>query len=259
VKILLLEPAEPDPDSTDKTNKICILLKQLGYEVVEIPCNVALYENVIREKPEIVFNLASIYEWNKTNLIPAILEIAGVRYTGSGILALSLVRNFTKLFPLLSETGIRVAPYQILKAGSTILNTELRYPLNLYLDGTWRNLVLANEIELKSALQGLPPQTELVLQERRDGEVVSQYILDSTPFLSSLTEPYWTPALKIYQLMEARGLVRIDFIKSDEPLMTGIEVAPDPLDEKLLQRAAQAGWDAEKIIQTLVEHAGRDH
>lgn len=258
MKILLLEPAEPDPDSTVKTHQIFDLLKQLGYEVVELTLKTDLYENVMREKPDIVFNLASIYAWNKTNLVPAILEIAGVPYTGSGMLGLSLVRNFTKLFPLLSESGIRVAPYTIIKTGSTIPNTELHYPLNLYIDGTRHNLVLANDLELKNALQALPPQTEVVLQEHRHGEVLSQYILDSTPFLSSLTESYWKPALEIYQLMEARGLVRIDFIKSDEPLVIGIEISLDPLDEKLLQLAAQADWDAEKIIQTLVEHAGRD-
>ena len=258
MKILLLEPAEPDPDSTVKTHQIFDLLRQLGYEVVELTLKTDLYENVMREKPDIVFNLASIYAWNNTNLLPAILEIAGVPYTGSGMLGLSLVRNFTKLFPLLSESGIRVAPYTITKTGSTIPNTELRYPLNLYIDGTRHNLVLANDLELKNALQALPPQTEVVLQEHRHGEVLSQYILDSTPLLSSLTESYWKPALEIYQLMEARGLVRIDFIQSDEPLMIGIEISPDPLDEKLLQLAAQAGWDAEKIIQTLVEHAGRD-
>jgi D-alanine-D-alanine ligase-like ATP-grasp enzyme len=259
VKILLLEPAEPDPDSTIKTHKICILLKQLGYAVVERNLNAALYENVIREKPDIVFNLASIYAWNKTNLIPAILEIAGVRYSGSGILSLSLVRNFTKLFPLLSESGIRVAPFKIMKAASALLNNELRYPLNLYTDGSRHNLVLANDIELKSALQDLPQQAELVLQEHVEGEVVSQYILDSTPFPSSLNEPFMTTALKAYHLMEARGLVRLDFIGSDEPLLDWIEISPDPLDEKLLQMAALAGWDAEKIIQSLVEHAGRDH
>jgi D-alanine-D-alanine ligase-like ATP-grasp enzyme len=258
VKILLLEPAEPDPDSTVKTHQVFDLLKQLGYEVIELPLKTDLYENVMREKPDIVFNLASIYAWNNTNLLPAILEIAGVPYTGSGMLGLSLVRNFTKLFPLLSESGIRVAPYTIIKTGSTIPNIELHYPLHLYIDGTRHNLVLANDLELKNALQALPSQTEVVLQEHRHGEVLSQYILDATPFLFSLTESYWKPALEIYQLMEARGLVRIDFIQSDEPLMIGIEISPDPLDEKLLQLAAQAGWDAEKIIQTLVEHAGRD-
>ncbi|MGV8026157.1 MAG: hypothetical protein AB2L18_06345 [Anaerolineaceae bacterium] len=258
MKILLLEPAEPDPDSTVKTKQIFIILKQLGYEVVELTLNSDLYEIVMREKPDIVFNLASIYAWNKTNLIPAILEIDDVRYTGSGMLGLSLVRNFTKLFPLLSETDIRVAPYTIIKAGSDMPNAELRYPLKLYTDGIRQNLVLANDLELKNALQALPPQTEIVLQEQKTGEILSQYILDSTPFLFSLKEPYWTFALKAYQLIEARGLVRFDFLQTSDPLLVGIEVSPDPLEEKLLQQAAQAGWDAQKIIQALVEHAGRD-
>ena len=236
-----------------------MLLKQLGYEVVELNLNATLYEKVIREKADIVFNLASTYEWNKTNLIPAILEIAGVRYTGSGILSLSLVRNFTKLFPLLSESGIRIAPYKIMEVAHAIPNNGLRYPLNLYMDGSRYNLVLANDIELRNALQDVPQQTELVLQEHVNGDVVSQYILDSNPFLASLDEPYWLPALKAYQLMEARGLMRFDFMVSEQPLLVGIEVSPDPLDEKLLQLAALAGWDAEKIIQTLLEHAGRDH
>jgi len=258
VKILLLEPAESEPDSTAKTQKIHFLLKQLGYEVVEQSFSAALYETVKTEKPDVVFNLASIYEWNKTNLIPAILEIADVRYTGSGMLSLSLARYPTKLFPLLYKSGVTVVPFKIMKAGSAIQSNKLHYPLNLRPDGSRHNLALANVKELRGALKELPSQEELVLQEHIDGEMVNLYILDSVPFPSLLNEPYLAPAIKAYQLIEARGLVRFDFIMSDEPLLSKIEVSPDPLDKKLLQVAAVAGWNEEKIIQSLVEHAGRD-
>jgi len=258
VKVLLLTTPEPEPHESRIFQRINLLLKQLGHEVVEHKADAALFENVIGEKPDVIFNLASIYAWNKTDLIPAVLEIADVPYTGSGILSLSLARNFTKLFPLLDRSGIRVVPFKIIKAGSAILYTELHFPLNLLLDGVRQKLVLAAGSELKKALQDIPPQAEVVLQQQLTGEKLSFYILGSAPFLSSMDKSYLTPALEIYRLIEARGLVRFDFILADEPLLYGIDTAPDPLDDELLTMAAQFGWSEMDVIRSLLEHAAID-
>ena len=105
MKIVVLEPAEPDSTGAKKIERICSLLESSGHEVLRQTADSGMYAALLQSAPEVVFNLASIYGWKRTNLVPAVLEIAGMRYTGSNLLSLSLARNYTKRFPLLA--GIR--------------------------------------------------------------------------------------------------------------------------------------------------------
>jgi len=52
--------------------------------------------------------------------------------------------------------------------------------------------------------------------------------------------------------------MRLDFTVSNEPVLIYINAAPDPLEEVFTVAASSAGWDDQKIIQTIIEHAGRD-
>lgn len=232
-------------------------LKRLGYEVVERDCNNSLLENVRKDEPDVVFNLASIYAWEKTDLIPAILEIAGVRYTGSGILGLSLGRHYTKLFPLLFNSGIQVPAFAVIAAGNLPPN-GLRYPLTLLRDGLQGCLTFRNEEDLKQSLDQIPASEEVLLLEQIAEKRLSLFILDRSTFPIPGDQPYLAIAQKAYDVMEARGLARFDFIHSDEPILERIEIAPDPLDKQFLQTAASAGWDEDRVLQSLVQHSGKD-
>jgi D-alanine-D-alanine ligase-like ATP-grasp enzyme len=233
-------------------------LKRLGYEVVERGCDKSLLANVRKDEPDLVFNLSSIYGWDKANLIPAVLEIASVRYTGSGILGLSLARNYTKLFPLIFNSGIRVAAFAVITAGNPAA-VGLRYPLTLLRDGLQCGLSLRNTEDLERTLDLLPAGEEVLLLEQVAGEQVSLFILDRSPFPGAGDPLYLAAAQKAYDILEARGLARFDFIRSDEPVLERVEIAPDPLNELFLQTAALAGWDVDRLLQSLVQHSGRDH
>jgi D-alanine-D-alanine ligase-like ATP-grasp enzyme len=241
-----------------RIKKICALLKQLGYEVIEQNCDPLLYEHLRKDHPEVVFNLSSIYGWEKANLVPAVLEVAKVHYTGSGMLGLSLARNYTKLFPLLYNSGIRVPPFHIIAAESSVPLQELHYPLRLYRDGEKRVLLLRNGDELLRVLNKLPAHKKVLLLEPALGKRVSLYLLDNLPILGTPGNACLATAQKVYRIMEARGLVHFDFIQNDPPVLVNVEIAPDPLDEELLHEAQQAGWDAPHLLQLLVEHAGSD-
>ncbi|HMD87991.1 MAG TPA: hypothetical protein VKF38_02405 [Anaerolineaceae bacterium] len=152
--------------------QIYFSLKRLGYEVVERGCNTSLLTNMRKDKPDVVFNLSRIYAWDKAHLIPAILEIAGVRYTGSGILGLSLARNYTKLFPFLFNSGIRVPAFIVITAGNPQPD-GLRYPLTLLRDGLQGGLSLSNAKDLHRTLDLFPVGEEVLLLEQIAGGQVS--------------------------------------------------------------------------------------
>ncbi len=258
MKIVLLEPMKPDSPAKNKINRIRVLLESKGHEVHRQIADKSLFASVVKHQPDVVFNLASIYSWRKTNLIPAILEIAGVRYTGSGLLGLSLVRNYTKLFPLLLAAVVPLEPFVITKAGNAALPDGFHFPITLFYDGVRNGLVIKNLVELKKALKNRPALEDVVLQETVTGEKMSFYILGSYPFLSSGYSECLDPALKAYQALETWGLAQFDFVKSDRIYLSKIDLSPDPLDERFLRLAADHGLDEVKILQLLLEHAGRD-
>lgn len=258
VKVCLIEPENRYPAAQTKIKQISSSLKQLGYNIVELDCNSALLEHLRKDKPDVVFNLASIYAWEKTNLIPAVLEIGGYPYTGSGILSLSLARNYTRLFPLLLNSGIKVPDFNLLTVGSPIPE-RVPYPLILFRDGCAEGKRANHRGDLVWTLRTLPVGEEVILLHHTDGPRASLYLLDGAPFLGFRGQPYLEIAQKSISILEARGLVRCDFIRSEDPTLEWIEIAPDPLEDQLISSAAQMGWDPGRVLEAVVLHSGRDH
>jgi len=258
MKILLLAPAAPDPALEIRIGEIEHILQQLGHSAVRQPFNPDLYSRVTQAKPDLVFNLASVFSWEKTAYIPAILEIAGVPYTGSGFLALSLTRNPTLLLPLLERTGVPLPPYLIVKAADGLLAEALRFPLHICRNDVQTEPLVSNNEGLGKALAQLPPQEEIVLRESSTQKPLGVYILGTTVLPQALDPALRDPALLAYRLLETRGLARFDFVQSEKPLLVNIDAAPDPLHPNLLKAAASAGLDATAILRRLLEPAVSD-
>ena len=119
-------------------------------------------------------------------------------------------------------------------------------------------MTINSRAELDEALKDYPPREDLVLQKMISGERSSIYILDSAPFLPPENPAYLEPALKAYELLEARGLARFDFIETGSFYLDEIDLSPDPLDETFLQAAAEHGLDEAGILKQLLKHAGQD-
>jgi len=258
MKIVVLEPEEPDSTGAKKIGHISALLKSSGHQVLRQKADSSMYAFLLKSTPDVVFNLASIYGWERTNLVPAVLEIAGRRYTGSNLLSLSLARNYTKRFPLLLASGVPLVEFKVMKAEVAAVPAGFDFPLTLYCDGVYDEMTIKNQFELKKALKDYPPREDLVLQKIITGDRSSIYILDSAPFLPTENSACLESALKAYALLEARGLARFDFIDDGNIYLDEIDLSPDPLDETFLQTASKHGLDEIAIMQQLLEHAGQD-
>ena len=225
--------------------------------VKDIP-SIKLFEHVILQKPDVVFNLVSVFDDEKANRIPAILEIANVPYTGAGMLCLSLNRFYNQLFPLLSNSGIKVVPFITMKAEKYCEPNNLNYPLSIFQEGSCLSHEVRTEENLKSAIIVTQPHEELIVFGSIKGKRESLFILDNIPFVTQNNRPCLESALKVKELIEARGLVRYDFILTNDVLFAGFDSSPNPLDEILLRDAAAAGWNEHKLIQHIVDHASND-
>ncbi len=258
MKICLLEPRDfrAKGGAENRQAQIRRLLEQLGHQVVEISCSAMLYAELRKQHPDVVFNLPSIYGVGEGHLIPAIIEMAGLRYTGSGVLALSLGTRYARLFPLLFSAGIPLPPFRIVE--QTDSQHDLRYPLMLYRDHGCSGSVVADGKALSDLLRLAGPHEKLLLVEQVKGRKVSLFALDQEPIFCPPEYEVCSLVKKTYQLIEARGLVHFDFVWADTPTLVSIDVSPSPLDTELLRQAYSVGWHEQELMRVLLDHAGRD-
>jgi [ribosomal protein S18]-alanine N-acetyltransferase len=258
VKVCLLEPK----DSHAKVGveiqlaRIRRLLEQLGHQVVVVVSSANLYAELRRQRLDVVFNLASVEGSGESHLIPAIIEMTGLCYTGSGVLSLSLGTSYARLFPILFTAGIPLPPFRILK--QTDRQHELRYPLVLYRESGRHGSIIANDEALTDRLRLAGSHEQLLLVEQINGPKVSLFALGQEPLFSHPESEIGSFVKKTCQLIEARGLVQFDFVRADRPTLVGVDTLPDPLDAELLCQAASTGWDELELLRALLDHAGCD-
>ena len=94
-------------------------LVKSGYNVVSIDADEDLYIKLKEEKIEVAF-IALHGKYGEDGCVQGLLEMMGIPYTGSGVLASSLCMNklFSKL--ALSAKGLSVAPYKHYKLGESV-------------------------------------------------------------------------------------------------------------------------------------------
>src|SRR5512133_2102702 len=234
------------------------LLERLGHKVSEVSCNTTLYAELHALHPDIVFIAPSVYRTEKGRLVPAVIEVAGLRYTGSGVLALSLGANFARLYPLLSAAGVPLPSFQVLEVGQSGDSHHLRYPLLLYRSGGPEAAVVTNDQALSDLLRMVGPHEEALLVEQVGGRKVTLFALNQIPLFCVVEDEVRSLVKRICQLIDARGLVRFEFEWADTPRLVSIDVAADPLGEDLLRQASCAGWNEQQLMALVLEHAGRD-
>ena len=258
MKILLLSLRNSSSANLEKISEIKIDLMRIGHQVFEIKADASMYQVLKSRKPDLVFNLASVYDEEKANRIPAILEIAGVSYTGSGMLGLSFNRFYNQLFPLVSESGIDTMPFRTIKADESGLLHDLTFPVTLFREGSCKKSLFGEASEIRKFLRTLPPHDEVILFNALKGKPISIFILNRIPFLTKDNHPCLEAASRIYDLIEARGLARFDFIIHDGILFASMDCAPDPLNLELNQDMLENGWNQTRLLTYMVETASSD-
>ncbi len=120
--------AEFDDESTIIAIKNAI--KSAGYNIVLLEADEKFPERVMSNNIDFVFNIAEgMRGESRESHVPAILEMLGIPYTGSGILthAISLDKKRTK--QILIHDGVPTPKYQLFSSSSEPLNNNLRFPL----------------------------------------------------------------------------------------------------------------------------------
>jgi len=149
-----------DFDHIETIGSIRAALETDGHQTVFIQADAELPFALREEKPDICFNIAEGLGGDAREAqIPALLEMLGIPYTGSRVLAngISLDKTLTKR--IWRDRRLPVAPFQEFNTGDEPLRTDLEFPLFVKpaREGTGMgvdmNAIVHNEKELRERAQ----------------------------------------------------------------------------------------------------------
>lgn len=126
-----------------------------GHEVVLVEADEDAYDRLRRSGAELVFNVAEgIRGEDREAQIPAMLEMLGMPYTGSGPLTLALCLHKAKTKEILSWYGIPTPAFQVMSQPHEPLADTLGFPLIVKLlhEGSSMGLSYASVIDTPQAL-----------------------------------------------------------------------------------------------------------
>jgi D-alanine-D-alanine ligase len=145
-----------DFDHIETIDSLRAALETDGHSTVFIQADKDLPYALREEKPDICFNIAEGLGGDAREAqVPALLELLGIPYTGSRVLAngISLDKTLTKR--IWRDRRLPVAPFQEFIIGDEPLRTELKFPLFVKpaREGTGMgvdmNAIVKNEKELR--------------------------------------------------------------------------------------------------------------
>jgi D-alanine-D-alanine ligase len=145
-----------DFDHIETVDSLRAALETDGHSTVFIEADSELPYALREEKPDICFNIAEgIGGDAREAQVPALLELLGIPYTGSRVLAngISLDKTLTKR--IWRDRRLPVAPFQEFLVGDEPLRAELKFPLFVKpaREGTGMgvdlNAIVNNEMELR--------------------------------------------------------------------------------------------------------------
>jgi D-alanine-D-alanine ligase len=117
-------------DSEETVTALARALRAEGHEVISLEGDVTLLDTIRQVRPDICFNICEGHRGDaRESHVPALLEMLGIPYTGSRVLAhaLSLDKAATKR--IWRDAGLPTAPFQVFFQGHELLTRELTFPL----------------------------------------------------------------------------------------------------------------------------------
>lgn len=120
--------AELDSEST--VLAVAEALKAYGHDVFFLEGNSDIISQLRVRPADIVFNMSEgLKGESRESHIPAVLEMLGVPYTGSGVLALAITLDKPLSKKILAYHGVPTAPFKVFETESDIDEQGLRFPI----------------------------------------------------------------------------------------------------------------------------------
>jgi D-alanine-D-alanine ligase len=131
------QPEEGEPpdahaelDSEQTVMAVASALASAGHQVIMIEGNEDAYLKLRQTRPDIVFNVCEGLRGNsRESHVPALLEMLGIPYTGSGVLPLALALDKTAAKKMFLFHGVPTPAFRTIAPGEAVTWDGLRFPL----------------------------------------------------------------------------------------------------------------------------------
>ncbi len=265
-------------------------LKARGYNALFIDAGHKVYEQIKDHDIDIAF-LVLHGGWGENGAIQGMLEIMGIPYTGSGVLASALSMDKVASKMMFSQSGLRVPGYRVIydEGGLDNLNFDLPVVVKPSREGSSVGVSIVDSKEqlheaIKEASRyGWPVIVEEYIKAREiqvgilDDEVLGavevrpkrrfyDYIAKYTPGSTEYILPPELPeelyerckfaGLTAHRALGCRGATRVDLLVTDEGQIYVLEVntIPGMTETSLLPKIATlAGYSFEDLIERILE------
>ncbi|WP_297455825.1 D-alanine--D-alanine ligase [Persephonella sp.] len=264
----------------------------LNYKVFD-PINPPEFtKSLLEYNPDLVFNMLH-GKGGEDGAIQGFLEILGFKYTGSPIKAsaIAIDKNLTK--EIARANGINTPDWVLIEDISQLENINLPFPLVVKPDTEGSSIgvfIVNNNQELTEAVKkALELDSKVLIEQYIKGREITigilngqvlepieikveegfydfenKYISEKTQYIIS---PYMKEetrkkleedSLKLYRLLECRGVVRIDYMldEKETPYLLEINTIPGMTDHSLVPKAAAAkGIDFDNLVLEIIKGA----
>lgn len=152
-------------------------LETLGVPVHLYPGNADLPDRLRADHPDLVINLVDSIKGDETraSTIPAVLELLGIPYTGTGVLGMALDTNKFVVHKLLQQNGIPVPHHQLFVTPTDYIDPTLRYPLISKLNAIHGSVEISREA-ISEDERHLRRRLRFLMQTYRQGVIVEEYV-----------------------------------------------------------------------------------
>jgi D-alanine-D-alanine ligase len=270
-------------------NAIYKALQGVGYNVVAIDAGPDICNVLNREKVELAF-LALHGGSGENGSIQGMLEVLGIEYTGSGVLASALAMDKEASKKIFLYHGIPVPPFVILKRGQKAENIRFDMPwvvkpaaegssvgvtivrekkifdealakafsfgpriiVERYIDGKEINIGILNG-EVLGGVE-VRPSLEFYSYEAKYTAGLTEYILPPE-IDDSVYEAAKATALSAHSALGCKGASRVDLRidKKGNPYVLEVNTIPGMTETSLLPKiAGLAGYDFPELIEEII-------
>ncbi|HSW14508.1 MAG TPA: hypothetical protein VLI06_16795 [Solimonas sp.] len=146
-------------DSEETLAAVEAALRDGGHEVIRVEADRHVATTLVAAAADCVFNIAERITGcasdSRESLVPALCELLGLPYTGSGVLATALCLDKPLTKRLLRAQGIATPAFQVFEQSDEVLSPALRYPLIVKLarEGSSMGLSAASVVDDEAALR----------------------------------------------------------------------------------------------------------
>ncbi len=177
-EMLCQEPLDrtAELDSEATISAVTAALEAGGHRVIPLDVDHRVCSRLLEARGDIVFNIVEgLRGESREAQFPALLEMLGIPYTGSGVLTLATCLDKARTKEVLAYHGIFTPPFQVMRTPETPLDPRLHFPLIVKLlhEGSSMGLSPASIVEDASALRR---QVEAVWQIYNEPLLVEEFI-----------------------------------------------------------------------------------